>query len=89
MSEKFNTLVYNNTSALVPPHPSQNIVRCQWIYKIKCNLDGSISRYKACLVANRFYQCPDIDFHDTFSPIVKPTTIRTVLTIVVTWNWPI
>ncbi|KAL4564754.1 hypothetical protein LXL04_028825 [Taraxacum kok-saghyz] len=36
-----------------------------------------------------FSQQPGLDFDDTFSPVVKPTTIRTILSIVVSRQWPI
>ncbi|GJS60700.1 ribonuclease H-like domain-containing protein [Tanacetum coccineum] len=43
----------------------------------KFNVDGSLSRYKACLVANGRNQELGIDYDETFSPVVKPDTIRT------------
>ncbi|GKC32760.1 ribonuclease H-like domain-containing protein, partial [Tanacetum coccineum] len=55
----------------------------------KYHADGSLSHYKACLVANGRSQQDDIDYDETFSPIVKPATIRTVLSIVVSRSWPI
>ncbi|GKA07840.1 ribonuclease H-like domain-containing protein [Tanacetum coccineum] len=51
--------------------------------------DGSLSRYKARLVANGRSQQQGIDFDETFSPVVKPATIRTVLSLAVTRDWPI
>ena len=56
-------------------------------HKIKRRVDGSIDRYKACLVAKRFTQQEGIDYLETFSPVVKPATVRLVLTIVVTRGW--
>ena len=51
------------------------------------NSDGSISRYKARLVAKGFHQQASVDFHETFSPVVKPATVRLVLGIVVSCRW--
>nr|GEW24827.1 uncharacterized mitochondrial protein AtMg00810-like [Tanacetum cinerariifolium] len=53
------------------------------------NPDGSLSRYKARLVANSHSQQQRIDYNKTFSPVVKPATIRTVLSHVVYRQWPI
>lgn len=55
--------------------------------KIKRKEDGSLDRYKARLVAKRFKQRYGIDYDDTFSPVVKATTIRVVLSIVVSRGW--
>ncbi|GKA12428.1 ribonuclease H-like domain-containing protein [Tanacetum coccineum] len=51
--------------------------------------DGSLSRYKARLVANGRSQQQGIDCDETFSPVVKPATIRTVLSLAVSRQWPI
>ncbi|GKE66444.1 ribonuclease H-like domain-containing protein, partial [Tanacetum coccineum] len=55
----------------------------------KFNGDGSLSRYKARLVANGRSQQQGIDCNETFSPVVKPSTIRTVLSLAVSGEWPI
>jgi hypothetical protein len=74
---------------LVPPPPSKNIVGCKWVYKLKHNSDGSISRYKARLVVKGFHQQYGVDYEETFSLVVKPPTVRLVLTLAVSLNWPL
>nr|GEX87242.1 ribonuclease H-like domain-containing protein [Tanacetum cinerariifolium] len=60
-----------------------------WLYKHKYNADGSLNRYKARLVANGRSQQQGIDCDETFSPVVKPTTIWTGLSLTVSRQWPI
>jgi len=89
MQYEYHALVQNNTWTLTSLPDGANLVGCKWIFKLKYNSDGSLQRYKARLVAKGFQQFEGYDFTDTFSPIIKPTTIRIVLTIALTSWWPI
>lgn len=87
MSAEFNALVHNGTWELVPSTAAQNIVGCKWIFRIKRLPDGSVDTYKARLVAKGFHQRPDVDYHDTFSHVIKPATVRLMLSSVVSHGW--
>ena len=89
MHDEYNALISNGTWTLVPRPPGVNIVRSMWLFRHKFNADGTLSRYKARLVANGRSQQQGIDCDETFSPVVKPATIRTVLSIVILRHWPI
>lgn len=66
------------------PHKA-NIIRCKWIFRIKCHSDGTIEHYKARLVVKGFNQEEGVDFFETFSPVVKPTTILVVIFVALSW----
>jgi len=89
MEEEFAALLQNNTWDLVPNPPQANVVTGKWLFKHKFNADGSLERYKARWVLRGFSQRPGIDFDETFSPVVKPATVRTVLSLALSQNWPI
>jgi histone deacetylase 1/2 len=89
MQEEFDALSSNQTWTLVPRPPRTNVVTGKWVFRHKTREDGSLERYKARWVVRGFAQRPGIDFGETFSPVVKPATIRVVLTMACSRNWPV
>ncbi|KAK1603712.1 hypothetical protein QYE76_027385 [Lolium multiflorum] len=87
MDAEFSALQQNHMWRLVPFQRGLNIIDSRWVFKIKHRPDGSIDCYKARLVAKGFKQRHGIDYADTYSPVVKPTTIRVILSLAVTQGW--
>uniref|UniRef100_A0A2N9HTS2 Reverse transcriptase Ty1/copia-type domain-containing protein n=1 Tax=Fagus sylvatica TaxID=28930 RepID=A0A2N9HTS2_FAGSY len=87
MNLEFDALLRNRTWSLVPSTAARNIIGCKWVFRIKRHANGSIERYKARLVAKGFHQQPGVDYSETFSPVIKPTTVRLVLSIAVSAGW--
>jgi hypothetical protein len=88
MQDEHNALLRNRTWTLVDRPPGARVISAKWVFKHKLNANGSLERYKARWVVRCFNQCLDVDFGETFSPIVKRATIRTVLTIIASRQWP-
>jgi hypothetical protein len=74
---------------LVSRPPRANVVTDKWIFRHKLKADGSLDRYKARWVLRGFTQHPGVDYDETFSPVVKSATVRTMLTLVVSRGWPV
>ncbi|CAA7024771.1 unnamed protein product [Microthlaspi erraticum] len=89
MAEEYNALIKAGTWTLVPRPVATNIIRSLWNFRHKFNGDGKLTRHKSRLVANGKSQQPGIDCDKTFSPIVKPTTIRAFLHVAINKDWPI
>ncbi|GJY00450.1 ribonuclease H-like domain-containing protein [Tanacetum coccineum] len=79
MRDEYHTLIKNKTWTLVPRPPDTNIVRCMWLFRHKYLADGTLSRYKARLVANGSTQLEGVDVDETFYdiPDIIPPTIPT------------
>ncbi|KAA3481767.1 Retrovirus-related Pol polyprotein from transposon TNT 1-94 [Gossypium australe] len=84
---EYGALIANNTWDLVPLPVGRRAVDCKWIFKVKRHADGSVARCKRGLIIQGYLQEVGIDFTKTFSPVVKPTTIRVVLAITVSLGW--
>jgi histone deacetylase 1/2 len=89
MQAEFDALQANNTWSLVPLPSHRKPIGCKWIFRVKENPDGTVNRYKARLVAKGYHQVHGFDYQETFCPVVKPVTIRLILTMAVTHKWPI
>ena len=87
MDTKIAALKANNTWTLTPLPPHKKAVGCKWVYRVKYRADGSIERYKARLVAKGFTQQEGLDFTETFSPVAKMTTVKTLLAISAVRGW--
>ena len=66
----------NNTWSLVPLPPDRKAIGSKWVFKLKENSDGTLNKHK-----------DGFDFHETFSLVVKQTTIRVVLSLALSKGW--
>jgi hypothetical protein len=89
MEEEYAALKSNGTWDLVPLPPGANVVTGKWIFTHKFNADGSLSRYKVRWVLRGFTQRPGIDYDETFSPVVKPAIVRTIISLAIARDWPL
>jgi histone deacetylase 1/2 len=89
MQAEYKALMDNQTWSLVPLPPHRRAIGCKWIFRVEENPDGSVNKYKARLVAQGFSQTVGFDFTETFSPVIKPVTVRIILTRAVTFKWKV
>ena len=87
MNQKMNALDNNGTWELVPLPHGKKPIGCKWVYKVKRNADGSVSRYKAQLVAKGYAQTYGIDFEETFNLVARMVTVREITSIAASKRW--
>ena len=89
MHVEYDSLIKNGTWTLVDLPSSRTVIGCKWVFRVKENPYGSINKYKARLVAKWFHQQLGFDYKETVSPIIKPVTIRLILSLAISHKWPL
>ena len=89
MEDEINMIKKNQTWELVDRPSNRKVIGVKWVYKIKMNPDGTISKFKARLVVKGYSQQPGIDYGDTFAPVARLDTVKTLITLAAQEKWKI
>jgi len=87
MNAELRALEENNTWTLTPLPPGKKAIGCKWIFRTKFKADGTVDKLKARLVAQGYSQQFGVDYDETFAPVAKMTTVRTLLTVAAMKHW--
>lgn len=72
----------NGTWSIIQAEEGQRLIDSRWVFRLIQNSSGEIRRYKARLCARGFMQEHGIDYSETFSPVVRYSSVRVFLSIV-------
>jgi len=81
------SIIKNETSEWAELPHGRKAIDGKWVFTIKVNSDGTISRFKERYVVKGFSQQPGVDYMETFAPVASYPTIRIFLTIVAARDW--
>ena len=81
VNSEFDSIMQNHTFYITDLPEGFKALGCKWIFKTKLKADGTIDKYKARLVVQGFRQKEGLDFFDTYSPVSRITSIRTIICI--------
>ena len=87
MQTELQALEENHTWDIVPCPPTVKPIGSKWVFSVKLHSDGSLDRHKARLVALGNKQEYGVDYEETFAPVAKMTTVRTILAIAASQSW--
>ena len=81
MVEEYDSIVKNSAWEIVRRPVDKSVVGSRWIYKVKQAIDGSVEKYKAKFVARGFSHIEGIYYEETFSPVIRYSSIRSILAL--------
>ncbi|CAL9022992.1 unnamed protein product, partial [Prunus brigantina] len=87
MNAELEMIEKNNTWELVERPANKPVIGVKWVFKTKLNLDGTVQKHKARLVAKGYAQKPGIDYNETFAPVARLDTIRTLIALAAQKGW--
>jgi hypothetical protein len=87
MIEEYQSIIKNDVWEIVPRQKSKDVVSSKWLFKIKHVADGSIEKYKERFVARGFSQKEGIEYEETFAPVARYTSMRTIIALAAKMKW--
>ena len=89
MIEEYQSILQSDVWDIVPRPKDKSVVSSKWLYKIKYAVDGITEKHKARFVVWGFSQKAGIDYEETFAPVARFTSVRTILALAVVKGWKV
>jgi hypothetical protein len=89
MVEEYDSIVHNDVWDVVLRPVGKSVVTSRWLYKTNIAANGSVEKHKARFVARGFSQIEGVDYDETFAPVARYTSIRTIIAIAAEMGWRI
>ena len=87
MVEESSSIMTNDVWEVVPRPQERSVVASRWIYKIKYVADDNIEKFKARFVAKGYAQKEGIEYEETFAPVARYISIRSMISLAAQMGW--
>jgi hypothetical protein len=89
MLNEMNSIQVNKTWELSTLPSDHKAIGLKWVFKVKKDVDGNITKYKARLVAKRYAQREGVDFDEVFAPVARIETVRLLIALAAQHGWQV
>lgn len=89
MNHEISSIEENQTWELTVLPPGQKIIGLKWVYKLKRDANGNVTKYKARLVAKGYVQEYGIDYDEVYAPVTRLETVRLLLALSAKKKWEV
>jgi hypothetical protein len=89
MVEELKSITDNKTWTLTDTPLGKKPIGLKWVFKLKRDADGNITRYKARLMVKGYVQRAGIDFDEVFAPVARLESVRFILAIAAHYGWTV
>ncbi|KAH9051523.1 hypothetical protein Ae201684P_007526 [Aphanomyces euteiches] len=86
---EYDLLIENGTWTLTDLPPGREALKCKWLWRMKFDADGKLTKYKARLVLKGYMQQYGIDYLEIFAPVLRMNALRLLLCLVAHHAWKI
>lgn len=89
MKSELETIEKHSTWKLTELPPGQKVIGLKWIFKLKKDAAGKITKYKARLIAKGYAQEHGIDYEEVYAPVTCLETVRLLFALSAKKNWQV
>jgi hypothetical protein len=89
MHQEILSIEKNNTWKLMDLPPGHRPIGLKWVFKVKKDANGVVTKHKARLVAKGYVQKFGIDFEEVFAPVARMETVRLLLALAAHFGWSV
>ena len=89
MEEEMASIEENCTWYLVDLPHGRRAIGLKWVYKVKRDGDGAVTKFKARLVVKGYSQRQGIDYDEVFAPVARLDTVRLLIALAAHEGWEV